>query len=297
MDSTLLAADIRRWLEEDLGGGDVTTNATIPLGSTATGDFRVKQDGVIAGLEVANLVFAILDESVRVNFVVQDGATVSAGTVIGSISGPAHPILSGERLALNVMQRMSGIATATSRFAASARPFGTRILDTRKTAPGLRTLDKAAVLLGGGVNHRAGLHDMILIKDNHIAASGSIDEAIRRAVAYRQANGLQIEVEVEVRTFDELEATLRHTGVDRILLDNMVKVTDGVVDTTMLRRAVEIVGGRIPTEASGNITDQTVAAVAATGVDFISSGALTHSVKALDISLSIALNVTLETSV
>jgi nicotinate-nucleotide pyrophosphorylase (carboxylating) len=287
LSADLLEADIRRWLAEDVGDGDVTTAATVAEGTAATGSFRVKQDGVVAGLEVAERVFATIDAAVETKFVVCDGAVVTKGDLLGTISGPAHVILRGERLALNLMQRMSGISTATSRMAAAARPFGTRILDTRKTAPGLRALDKWAVSLGGGYNHRFGLYDMILVKDNHIAACGGISEAIQRAVDFRATNNPALEIEVEVRTLDEVRAALRHEGVDRLLLDNMVSVVDGVIDTAMLREAVALVDRRIPTEASGNITDLTVAAVAASGVDFISSGALTHSVAALDISLAI----------
>ena len=287
LSADVLEADIRRWLAEDLGNGDVTTAATLVEGTSATGSFKVKQDGVVAGLEVAERVFAIADGVIETRFAFSDGDLVMHGDILGTISGPAHAILAGERLSLNLMQRMSGIASATSRMAAAARPFGARILDTRKTAPGLRSLDKWAVSLGGGVNHRFGLYDMILIKDNHIAACGGISKAIQRAAEFRASHHPRLEIEVEVRTLDELRAALRHEGVDRLLLDNMVSVVDGVVNTTMLREAVELVGGRIPTEASGNITDQTVAAVAATGVDFISSGALTHSVAALDISLTI----------
>lgn len=286
-----LAALIHLALDEDLGTGDVTTAATIPPDTKASASFLAKESGTIAGLHVAKEVFHTLDDALEVFWSKADGDAVIKGEVFGTVVGSAHAILSGERLALNIMQRMSGIATATHHMVHAASPFGSRILDTRKTAPGLRLLDKWAVKLGGGENHRIGLFDMILIKDNHIAAAGSIEQAIYAAQQFRTANNPNLEIEVETRTLDEVSRALATGGIDRLLLDNMVVVDGDEINTSMLESAVELVGGRYATEASGNVTLKTVPAIAATGVDFISSGALTHSVKALDISLKIALSL------
>lgn len=284
---------VARALAEDVGPGDVTTEATIPPETTAEAHFLAKADGVLAGLRVAERVFAAVDAEVEVVWESADGEAVTAGTTFGRVHGRARSLLVAERLALNLMQRMSGIATATRRMVEAARPHSTRILDTRKTAPGLRLLDKWAVHLGGGANHRIGLYDMILIKDNHIAATGGVREAIEAAQRHRAALGQSsLKIEIEARTLDEVRTVLDTGGVDIILLDNMVRRTpEGSVDTSMLRQAVALIDGRITTEASGNVTLQTVPAIAATGVDSISSGALTHSVVALDISLKIRLGM------
>ena len=282
-------------LAEDVGAGDVTTEATIPASTQAEGRFLAKAAGVLAGLTVAERVFHLVDETVDVRWTHEDGDAVAEGTVVGSASGPARSLLTAERLALNLLQRMSGIATATRAMAEQARPA--HILDTRKTAPGLRLLDKWAVLLGGGENHRLGLYDRILIKDNHIAAAGGIREALHAARRYQAEAGLDLAIEIEARTLDEVRAVVedhrQHGGIDYLLLDNMTDVqADGQITTGRLQEAVALVGGAIATEASGNVTLETVGAIAATGVDFISSGALTHSVKVLDISLKIQLQQT-----
>jgi nicotinate-nucleotide pyrophosphorylase (carboxylating) len=275
-------------LEEDIGPGDVTTLATVPAERRAEGRFLAKEPGVLAGLAVAERVFARVDPGVRVSWSAADGDGVEAQTVFGTAEGPARALLTGERLALNVMQRMSGIATATRRMAEAARPAA--LLDTRKTAPGLRALDKWAVRLGGGRNHRTGLYDMILVKDNHIEAAGGVREAVEAAKRYRQQHAPALAIEVEARTLEEVEAVLRAGGADWVLLDNMVRLhDDGFVETAPLREAVALVGGRLKTEASGNVTEATVSAIASTGVDAISAGALTHSVRALDLSMKIAL--------
>jgi nicotinate-nucleotide pyrophosphorylase (carboxylating) len=266
---------IQRALDEDLGDGDVTTLCTIPANATLEGRFIAKANGIVAGLEVARLTFALIDERVRVNFSIHDGDHVTKGQVFGTVNGPTRALLIGERTALNFMQRMSGIASMTHQFVAAVKPHKAVILDTRKTAPGLRLLDKWAVSLGGGENHRIGLFDMVLIKNNHITAVGSITAAINRV---RECDDRHRPIEVEVRTLDELREALA-LQPDRILLDNM--------SLDQMREAVEIANGRVPLEASGNVTLETVNAIAATGVDFISSGALTHSVKALDISLTL----------
>ena len=281
---------IARALAEDVGPGDVTTEATIPEGTAATARFLLKQDGVVAGLAVAERVFAAVDPELAVSWSAADGDALPAGTIFGEVTGRARSILVAERLALNLMQRMGGIATAAARMAEAARPA--TVLDTRKTAPGLRALDKWAVRLGGGRNHRAGLYDMVLVKDNHIAAAGGVRAALR-AVA---AHGADVPVEVEARTLEEIDAVLAAADdgvrVDRVLLDNFARRRpDGSLDVAPLREAVARVGGRLQTEASGNVTLDSVAAIAATGVDFISSGALTHSVEALDVSLKVALRL------
>lgn len=264
---------IRQALEEDLGGGDVTTRCIVPEHQRLRGTFTAKEEGIIAGLAAAEETFALLDEHTVFSPRVKEGEKVSAGQVVAEIEGRARTLLSGERTALNLLQRMSGIATKTRRFVEAAEGTSTVILDTRKTAPGLRVLDKKAVKLGGGENHRFGLYDMVLIKENHITAAGSITEAVRRV---RTGAPRGMKIEVEVQNLEELRETLA-LAVDRILLDNM---TPGE-----MARAVQIVRGRIPLEASGNITLERMPAVAASGVDYVSVGGLTHSVRALDITL------------
>ncbi len=286
---------LRRALSEDIGSGDVTTEATVDPLTRASGKFRAKADGLISGTSIVSRVFALLDQSTNVDWHVSDGDRVVAGTTLGEVSGPARAILTGERTALNILQRMSGIASMTSEMVATVKGSGSVILDTRKTAPGLRALDRMAVRDGGGSNHRRGLYDMVLIKDNHIVASGGITEAVSNA--RKKLNGMQepnLKIEVEARTLDEVREVIRHfekTGdPDRIMLDNMVRVTDEqTVDTTMLCEAIDVIGGRLETEASGNVTVRSASAIAATGVNFISSGLLTHSVTALDISLQLVL--------
>ena len=280
---------IDRALEEDVGSGDVTTIATVRPETRAHASFMAKQDGILAGRYVAERVLERIDPEVAFSWTRADGQAIFRGTSIGSMSGRARSILAAERLVLNIMQRMSGIATATSRFVDAVRGRRVRILDTRKTAPGLRVLDKWAVRLGGGENHRIGLFDMILIKDNHIAAAGGLREAIDAAADYALEKDLRIEV--EARTLDDVRVVVDDGRVDMILLDNMVVVGPGrKPDVSMLRDAVALVDGRLTTEASGNVTLETVGAIAATGVDFISCGVLTHSVSALDISLQLHLH-------
>ncbi|MBI5565148.1 MAG: carboxylating nicotinate-nucleotide diphosphorylase [Chloroflexi bacterium] len=266
---------VQRALDEDISDGDVTTLCTIPAEATTSGDFIAKADGIIAGLDVVCLTFALIDERVTVDFSIRDGDAVTKGQIFGAVTGPTRSLLIAERTALNFLQRMSGIATATHRFMDAVKPYRAIILDTRKTAPGLRLLDKWAVKLGGGLNHRIGLFDMVLIKNNHITAVGSITAAINRV---RECDDRHRPIEVEVRSLTELHEALS-LQPDRILLDNM--------SLDQMREAVQIAAGRVPLEASGNVTLETVNAIAATGVDFISSGALTHSVKALDISLTL----------
>ncbi len=276
---------IERALEEDLAGGDATSRATIAPETRARGLFVAKESGIIAGSEVAEVVFHRLDPTIRIDWLQSDGSRVVSGETFGRVEGNAIAILEGERLALNVMQRMSGIASATRQMVDMLEGSATVLLDTRKTAPGLRILDKWAVLLGGGSNHRVGLFDMILIKENHIAAAGSLENALDRTA------GKGLKVEIEVTSQAELKRVLNHGGADRVMLDNFVSVdADGSVDTSALLEAVRLVQGQLETEASGNITLNAVKAIAKTGVDFISSGALTHSVHALDLSLLVSID-------
>ena len=262
-------------LAEDIGDGDVTTLLTIPETAMVDGDFIAKEAGVAAGLAVVAQVFRQLSDQVQVTPLAADCERVAARQVMATIHGPGRAILTGERVALNFLQRMSGIATLTRRYVDAVQGTHAVILDTRKTAPGLRVLDKWAVRLGGGQNHRFGLYDMAMIKDNHLAAVGSLAAAVQRV---RQGDPRQRPIEVEVTNLEQLRDALQQP-VDRIMLDNMslAQMTD----------AVRMTAGRIPLEASGNVNLNTVAAIAATGVDFISAGALTHSVKALDISLDL----------
>lgn len=267
---------IQRALDEDAGDrGDVTTIATIPEDLQYTGTMLAKAPGVVAGLVVAQQSFLQVDPSVKFTALVEDGAHVVPGMHIAKVTGPARALLTGERIALNFLQRMSGIATATSRYVAAVAGTRARILDTRKTVPGLRLLDKWAVVLGGGHNHRIGLYDMAMIKDNHIAAAGGITAAVARVRAHW---GHQLPVEVEVGNLEQLAEALT-LDVDQIMLDNM--------GLEAMRQAVEITAGRVPLEASGNVSLETVAAIAATGVDYISVGKLTHSVEAMDISFKL----------
>lgn len=269
-------AIIRNALVEDVGSGDVTTLNTVPADAILRGTLLVKADGVLAGLAVFRRVFDLVDPRVEIELQAADGEQVQRGQIVAAISGPGQAILMGERLALNILQRMSGIATETRRYVDAVAGTRAVILDTRKTAPGLRVLDKLAVRLGGGQNHRFGLYDMAMIKDNHIAAVGSITEAVRRV---RAGDPLRRPIEVEVTDLGQLRETLS-LSVDRILLDNM--------STGLMAEAVAIAAGRTPLEASGGVNLNTVAAIAATGVDYISVGALTHSVEALDISLDVS---------
>ncbi len=279
---------VKRALEEDVGPGDITTEAAVPGDPDGIGRFRAKGPGVLAGLAVAGRVFQALDSGAGLAWQCADGDEVTDGTLLGSVHARVHALLSGERLALNIMQRMSGIATATRRMVHAAAPFRVHIRDTRKTVPGLRLLDKWAVRIGGGENHRMGLYDRILIKDNHIAAAGGIRAALKAARRHVLSTGKTLGIDVEARTLEEVSAALAAGGFDVLLLDNMARADAyGNLDVSMLRTAVQLVAGRYRTEASGNVTLETVAQIAATGVDFISVGSLTHSVKALDISFEI----------
>jgi nicotinate-nucleotide pyrophosphorylase (carboxylating) len=262
---------IQRALEEDIGSGDATSNSIIPVGADMRGQIIAKQEGIIAGLDVAEAVYVAFDPLVDFQTMTEEGARVTNRQVVAKVSGPARSLLTAERTALNFLGRMSGIATLTRSFVDAVAGTKAVILDTRKTAPGLRMVDKLAVERGGGQNHRIGLFDMILIKDNHIDFAGSLEEAVTRA---RTAHS-GLEIEVEVRTLEHVETALK-LGVERILLDNMSGET--------MTEAVRMSNGRAKLEASGNVNLETVRQTAETGVDYISIGALTHSAKVFDVS-------------
>jgi nicotinate-nucleotide pyrophosphorylase (carboxylating) len=270
--SPLIYEAIRRALAEDIGPGDATSNSIIPPDATMQGQIIAKEDGIVAGLDVAQAVSAEFDPTVIFTVQVGEGERVGNRQVLATISGPARSLLTAERTALNFLGRMSGIATLTRQFVDSVAGTKAVILDIRKTAPGLRMVDKLAVKRGGGQNHRIGLYDMILIKDNHIDFAGSVEEAVRRA---RAANA-NLEIEVEARTLEDVEAALK-LRVERILLDNM--------SVEMMTEAVRITNSQAKLEASGNVNLDTVRKIAETGVDFISIGALTHSARVFDVSL------------
>ena len=261
---------------EDIGDGDHTTLSSIPAEAMGKNMLLIKEDGVLAGVEMAKRIFARFDKSLQVEVLIEDGAEVKKGDIAMYVTGSVRSLLQTERLMLNVMQRMSGIATMTRRYVRELEGTGTRVLDTRKTTPGMRIMEKEAVRIGGGVNHRIGLFDMILLKDNHVDFAGGIKQAITRAQEYCKEHGKDLKIEIEVRNFEELQQVLDLGGVQRIMFDNF--------DTEKTRKAVEMVAGRFETESSGGITYDTLREYALCGVDYISVGALTHSVKGLDMS-------------
>ena len=261
---------------EDIGDGDHTTLCCIPEDAMGRSHLLIKEDGVLAAVEVATEVFRRFEPELKVEVLMEDGTRVKKGDIAMIVSGRVRSLLQTERLMLNIMQRMSGIATTTSRYVERLKGTKTRVLDTRKTTPGLRMLEKAAVKIGGGCNHRIGLFDMILLKDNHVDFAGGISNAINRCHEYLEKNNLKLKIEIEVRNFDELQQALDCGGIDRIMLDNFTPA-----DT---KKAVDIIAGRYETESSGGITFDTLRDYAECGVDFISVGALTHSVKGLDMS-------------
>ena len=261
---------------EDIGDGDHTTLCCIPDDAMGKSHLLVKEEGILAGVEMARKVFNKFDPTMEMDVMIHDGAHVKPGDIAFVVTGKVRSLLQTERLMLNIMQRMSGIATMTHRYVERVAGTGCHILDTRKTTPGMRILEKQAVKIGGGMNHRIGLFDMILLKDNHIDFAGGIVNAIRRCHEYLKAKGLDLKIEIEVRDFDELQQVLNEGGVDRIMLDNFTPA-----DT---RKAVTIINHRYEVESSGGITYDTIRDYAEQGVDFISVGALTHSVKGLDLS-------------
>lgn len=277
MDKEYIHSFIANALTEDVGDGDHTSLATIPAATQGKAKLLVKDTGILAGVELGLEIFKQVDPDLKVNVLLHDGAEIKPKDIVLEVEGDAQSILTAERLVLNCMQRMSGIATKTHEIVKLLEGTGTKVLDTRKTTPGMRYLEKWAVKIGGGVNHRFGLFDMILIKDNHVDYSGGIKQAIQNTKNYLQRTGKNLAIEIEVRNLDELQQVLDTGGIDRVLLDNF--------NFDDLRKAVGMVGGKYDTEASGGITVDNIRQYAECGVNYISVGALTHSVKSLDLSL------------
>ncbi len=267
---------ISLWFAEDIGDGDHTTLSCIPASAMGRSQLIIKENGVLAGVEVAREIFRAFDPELKMTVFITDGAEVKVGDVAFVVDGKVQSLLQTERLMLNVTQRMSGVATRTREYVKALEGTKTRVLDTRKTTPGLRLLEKEAVKIGGGVNHRIGLYDMILLKDNHVDFAGGIDKAILRAQNYLKEKGKNLKIEIEVRNFNELAQVIAIGGVNRIMLDNFTPENT--------RKAVDIIAGKFETESSGGITFATLREYAECGVDYISVGALTHSVKSLDMS-------------
>lgn len=261
---------------EDLGDGDHTTLSTIPADAMGRSRLIIKEDGILAGVDVAEKVLHKVDPSIKMDVFIKDGTEVKKGDIAFTAEGPVRSLLIAERTMLNIMQRMSGVATMTRKYQDELKGLHTRVLDTRKTTPGMRILEKQGVKLGGGTNHRIGLFDMILIKDNHIDFAGGIEKAIQRAQDYCKENNKDLKIEVEVRSLDDIRRVLAHGGVDRIMFDNFTP--------ELTKEAVALVDGKVETESSGGITLENLRAYGEAGVDFISVGALTHSVKGLDMS-------------
>jgi nicotinate-nucleotide pyrophosphorylase (carboxylating) len=277
-----LDALIKLWFAEDIGDGDHTTLSCIPTDAIGKSQLIIKEEGILAGVEVAKRVFHLFDSDLKMTQFLHDGDRVKVGDIAFVVEGRIQSLLQTERLILNIMQRMSGIATRTAEYVKLLESTHTRVLDTRKTTPGLRLLEKEAVKIGGGCNHRIGLYDMILLKDNHVDFAGGIDKAITRAKEYCKTKGKNLKIEIEVRNFDEIHQVMAVGGVDRIMLDNFTPA-----DT---KKAVELIGGKYETESSGGITFDTLRQYAECGVDYISVGALTHSVKSLDMSFKAVKN-------
>jgi nicotinate-nucleotide pyrophosphorylase (carboxylating) len=261
---------------EDIGDGDHTTLSTIPSDAMGRSRLIIKEDGILAGVDMARKVFEKLDPSIKMEVMIEDGAKVKKGDIVFTAEGPIRSLLIAERTMLNIMQRMSGVATMTRRYQDELEGLNTKVLDTRKTTPGMRLLEKEAVKIGGGTNHRIGLFDMILIKDNHIDFAGGIEKAIDRANDYCKQNGKNLKIEVEVRSLDDIRRVMEHGGVNRIMFDNFTP--------ELTKEAVKMVDGKYETESSGGITLENLRSYGEAGVDFISVGALTHSVKGLDMS-------------
>jgi nicotinate-nucleotide pyrophosphorylase (carboxylating) len=277
MENNNLKEFILRSLAEDIGDGDHSSLASIPVNSTGTARLLIKDNGVLAGIRVVRELLDIVDPGLAAEFMLDDGAFVKPGDIAFTIRGSEHSILKSERLLLNIMQRMSGIASSTREYVNRLEGLKTKILDTRKTTPGFRALEKEAVRIGGGVNHRMGLYDMIMLKDNHIDYAGGIENAITRTNDYLKRNNLDLKIEIEARNLEDVKKILTTGGVDRIMLDNF-----NVADT---RKAVDMIAGSYETESSGGITLETIRSYAECGVDFISVGALTHHIRSLDMSL------------
>ncbi len=285
MDDILNDSRISRMIQEalieDIGLGDITTESIVNSTILGNGVILAKDNGVICGLDIATLVFQFVDPEITLSKLVNDGTRIDAGTVIAKIHGPLSNILKAERTALNFLQRMSGIATLTRQFVGAVTGTDAKITDTRKTAPCLRLIDKLAVKTGGGINHRFGLDDMVLIKDNHIEAAGSISKAIDQCLSYLSASNIKVKIEVETKNLDEIREALKFDGIHRIMFDNFT--------IEEMQKGVILVSRKVETEASGKVNLENVQKIAETGVDFISIGTLTHSAKALDISLDVKL--------
>lgn len=268
---------LKNAIAEDVGDGDHTSLSTIPASATGKARLLVKDNGIIAGIDIAKRVFELIDADLKFEQILHDGAKVQHGDVAFFVSGKSQSIVTAERLALNIMQRMSGIATQTAKITSMISHTKCKLLDTRKTTPGFRYFEKRAVVLGGGVNHRIGLYDMILVKDNHIDYAGGVNEALSKIKEYLETNNKSLQVEVEARSLEDVKLILENGLAYRILLDNFT--------VEQMREAVEYINGRVQTEASGGIHEGNVVAYAETGVDYISMGALTHQIKSLDLSL------------
>jgi len=277
MEGSVLREFILRGLAEDIGDGDHSSLACIPTEATGNAKLIIKEKGVLAGIRVATEIFSAIDNNLNIRVLIKDGTEVNPGDIAFFISGRQQSILKAERLTLNIMQRMSGIATSTREYTEKLKGFKTRILDTRKTTPGFRFLEKEAVRIGGGINHRMGLYDMIMLKDNHIDYAGGIEKAVLRSHEYLMKHNLNLKIEVEARNIEDVRKIVATGLVDRIMLDNFN------VDDTL--KAVKVIDGRCETESSGGITLATIRSYAECGVDFISVGALTHHIKSLDMSL------------
>jgi nicotinate-nucleotide pyrophosphorylase (carboxylating) len=279
MENNNLRELILRWLDEDTGDGDHSSLACIPVEEMGKAILLIKEEGILAGIRVAQELFATIDNNLKTDIVIEDGTFVVPGDIAFYLSGSQQSILKSERLVLNIMQRMSGIATSTHQYVSLLKGLKTKILDTRKTTPGLRFLEKEAVRIGGGMNHRMGLYDMIMLKDNHIDYAGGIEKAITKTREYLKKNNLNLKVEIEARNLGDVKTILDVGGVDRIMLDNF-----SIKDTIT---AVNAISGRYETESSGGINLKTIRSYAECGVDFISVGALTHHIKSMDMSLKV----------
>ena len=277
MENRILKEFILKSLAEDLGDGDHSSLACIPESKTGKAKLLIKESGILAGIRIARELFNTIDPELHLDILLDDGATIAPGDIAFYISGSQQSILKSERLVLNILQRMSGIATATHQYVSKLHGLNTKILDTRKTTPGFRLFEKEAVRIGGGINHRMGLYDMIMLKDNHIDYAGGIDKAIIKTRVYLKNRNMNLKVEVEARNLNDVKTILKVGGVDRIMLDNFS------LDET--RAAVNEISGRVETESSGGITLDTIRSYAECGVDYISVGALTHHIKSLDMSL------------
>jgi len=264
-------------LIEDIGDGDHTSLSCVPVNAIGKAKLLVKESGIIAGVEIAKKVFQRVDKNLKVEVFIQDGSKINVGDIVLTVEGKSISILSAERLVLNFMQRMSGIATNTNSYVELLKGLKTKVLDTRKTTPGMREIEKLAVKIGGGENHRMGLYDMIMIKDNHADFAGGIEKAILSTKEYLQKNNRNLKIEIEARNINEVKEVIKVGGVDRIMLDNFTPES--------IKEAVKLIDGRYETEASGGITKETLRAFAESGVDYISVGALTHHIKSLDLSL------------